>query len=143
MKSNCKMCDVEFSYYPSQKSGLFCSTQCNHDYRTLKIMESGEANKFNALTYLKRFHAYECSVCSLTDWMDKPISLQIDHIDGDRHNNTIDNVRWICPNCHSQTETWGSRNASPDGQQRIQEARRKPRANRSSLSVGQLEKLGR
>lgn len=51
-----------------------------------------------------------CNNVSTNDWNGQPISLQIDHIDGDRTNNTRPNLRALCPNCHSQTATWGIRN---------------------------------
>lgn len=50
-----------------------------------------------------------CSICGLIEWMDKSISLQLDHIDGDRHNNQLDNLRLLCPNCHAQTPTFSRR----------------------------------
>lgn len=43
---------------------------------------------------------------------EKELSLQLDHKDGDRKNNTFDNLRWLCPNCHTQTETWGRKKAA-------------------------------
>lgn len=49
---------------------------------------------------------FKCLECSIDEWNGKPIVLQIDHIDGDRKNNTRDNLRALCPNCHSQTEDW-------------------------------------
>lgn len=39
-------------------------------------------------------------------WRDKPITLQLDHIDGNNLNNTLGNLRIMCPNCHSQTDTF-------------------------------------
>lgn len=42
--------------------------------------------------------------------MDKPITLEIHHIDGNRKNNSLDNLQILCPNCHSQTSNWRSRN---------------------------------
>jgi hypothetical protein len=51
-----------------------------------------------------------CEICGLSEWLEKPLSLQLDHIDGRRRNNTLTNLRLLCPNCHSQTETWGGRN---------------------------------
>ena len=54
----------------------------------------------------------ECSECGCgTIWNDKPLSLQLDHIDGDHTNNTLENLRILCPNCHTQTKTFGSKNS--------------------------------
>jgi len=45
----------------------------------------------------------KCSLCPIgTEWNGLPITLEIDHIDGDWLNNLQDNVRFLCPNCHSQ-----------------------------------------
>jgi hypothetical protein len=54
---------------------------------------------------------HRCERCGcLPEWQGKPLVLQIDHIDGDTLNNEPDNVRFICPNCHSQTPNFGSKN---------------------------------
>lgn len=53
---------------------------------------------------------YKCSECSLKDWLGKEISLDIDHINGDWSNNLKENLRFLCPNCHRQTDTFGSKN---------------------------------
>lgn len=49
---------------------------------------------------------YKCELCGISDWMGEYLILQIDHVDGDRSNNTLENLRLLCPNCHSQTPTW-------------------------------------
>lgn len=52
-----------------------------------------------------------CQVCGLSgEWMQKPLKLQLDHVDGDGKNNDIGNLRLLCPNCHSQTETFCGKN---------------------------------
>lgn len=56
----------------------------------------------------------ECSVCGIgCEWNGKPLVLHLDHIDGNRFNNALSNLRILCPNCHSQTETYCSRNRKP------------------------------
>lgn len=53
----------------------------------------------------------KCDICGLTSWLDKPIVLQLHHIDGNPNNNSLDNLQLLCPNCHSQTDNYcGSAN---------------------------------
>jgi 5-methylcytosine-specific restriction endonuclease McrA len=66
---------------------------------------------------------YVCSECSLSrTWNGKPIQLDIDHIDGDSGNNEPSNLRFLCPNCHSQCSTSNrSVSATPyDAEQSVQ-----------------------
>jgi transposase-like protein len=51
-----------------------------------------------------------CERCGLTDWQGAPISLELHHVNGDGRDNRLINLRLLCPNCHSQTSTWGGRN---------------------------------
>lgn len=53
----------------------------------------------------------KCDICGLTNWLDKPIVLQLHHIDGNPNNNSLENLQLLCPNCHSQTDNYcGSAN---------------------------------
>lgn len=49
---------------------------------------------------------YKCSECELSDWRNRPIRLRLDHIDGDCSNSEKENLRLLCPNCDSQTDTF-------------------------------------
>ena len=51
-----------------------------------------------------------CERCGITDWMGMPITLQLHHKDGNHHNNQLDNLEILCPNCHTQTDTYGAKN---------------------------------
>jgi 5-methylcytosine-specific restriction endonuclease McrA len=52
----------------------------------------------------------ECSICKINEWQNKPITLQVDHVDGNAGNNAPDNLRLLCPMCHSQTPFYAGRN---------------------------------
>jgi DNA-binding CsgD family transcriptional regulator len=51
-----------------------------------------------------------CASCGITGWRGRPLALQLHHINGDRHDNRLENLALLCPNCHSQTNTWAGRN---------------------------------
>lgn len=51
-----------------------------------------------------------CEVCGLCEWNDRELKMELDHIDGVRTNHLLENLRMICPNCHSQTDTYRAKN---------------------------------
>ncbi|MNS30270.1 hypothetical protein D3C72_622960 [compost metagenome] len=52
-----------------------------------------------------------CHRCGLTHWQGEPLTLHLDHINGINNDNRFENLRFLCPNCHQQTETWGNKKA--------------------------------
>lgn len=51
-----------------------------------------------------------CSSCRLEEWLDKPIPLELEHINGNSSDNSIDNLCLLCPNCHALTSTYRGKN---------------------------------
>lgn len=51
-----------------------------------------------------------CSGCGLTAWQGRLVPLELDHVNGRREDNRLENLRLLCPNCHALTDTWRGRN---------------------------------
>jgi hypothetical protein len=62
-----------------------------------------------------------CSKCGIDNWQGFPLTLEVDHIDGDRKNNTRSNLEGLCPNCHSLTDTWRGRNKTGSSKEKVQD----------------------
>ncbi len=120
MKSTCICCNKKFSYMPSQSKGLYCSNACQGKHTRAQKVESGVVGDIRTVRrYLIENNIYECVKCgNKGEHNNQPLSLQLDHIDGNSKNHRLNNVRWLCPNCHTQTSNWGTLNMSPEGRQR-------------------------
>lgn len=122
----CAACSKEIERKPSQMGKFsFCSSLCrtqfNYKEFIVKWMNNevtGNKGKGGTSKYIRRFiiEKFEgkCGSCGVGSiWNNKPLTLQLDHIDGDCSNNTEENLRLLCPNCHTQTNNWGSKNDKP------------------------------
>lgn len=117
MKATCQYCNTEFSYNPHQNTGTYCSTKCSGLHKSSlhkRDWYEGRLVRIERTTvrrYLAEDRGYKCEVCGLGEtWQDKPITLHVDHVNGDPSNDSPDNMRLLCPNCHSQTEFLGGAN---------------------------------
>lgn len=72
---------------------------------------NASASYVRKLILTKNLIEYKCKICNLVDiWNGKKLNLQLDHINGIRNDHRLQNLRWLCANCHSQTETFCARN---------------------------------
>lgn len=51
-----------------------------------------------------------CQICATTEWLGRPLTLELDHVNGINNDHRLENLRLLCPNCHSQTDTFRGRN---------------------------------
>ena len=70
------------------------------------LTDFGTHNWITIKELLFQEREYRCECCGITQWNEKPIKLQVHHIDGKHNNNVRNNLMILCPNCHSQTENW-------------------------------------
>lgn len=110
----CLSCDTEHKTKP-YKVGYYCKHSCqvNHKY-SLNVkswINGGEYLSKGAIKrYLREKFGDKCSVCGIDSWCGKSLVLELEHKDGNSDNNCPDNVCLICPNCHSQTNTYKAKN---------------------------------
>jgi len=76
----------------------------------LSNRHSIQSHKFKKRLISEGVFSKECSNCHLSKWLDQDIPLELDHINGDHQDNSLDNIRLLCPNCHALTDTYRGKN---------------------------------
>jgi len=114
IKSRIVFFKIDTSHFLGKGSNLNCSPiNKKTPQQALVELPFGSAREKTkvlrrCLIEIGKEHKCEGTNCGISDkWLDKKITLQIHHIDGNGLNNKIDNLMFLCPNCHSQTENYG------------------------------------
>lgn len=113
----CKFCN-KIAKYKRQHKNIFCSNRCSANFKSKqskdlnwKLFLSGKLEKRNRIFFcLIKRDGNQCSICHITEWQGKQIKFWVDHIDGNASNCSPKNFRLVCPNCDSQSSTFGARN---------------------------------
>jgi 5-methylcytosine-specific restriction endonuclease McrA len=96
----------------------YCDNMCQAEHRRSEnlerdiklFMEGNLKRRPNIRTVLTNIRGYKCECCGISEHNGKELTLQVDHINGDPYDDSPENLRLICPNCHSQTETFAGAN---------------------------------
>lgn len=78
------------------------------DYLSNKVRIN--SNRLRKRLLREGIFEYKCYSCNLSTWLGKPISLELEHINGVSDDNTLTNLTLLCPNCHAQTDTYRGKN---------------------------------
>lgn len=105
----CEICGKQIS----KKKFRHC-LNCSRRYSELQKIKTFEEGGIVSEDFAKKYFIEKYGVCFEcgigTEWNGKSLILQLDHIDGNSDNSLKINLRLLCPNCHTQTETWCHRN---------------------------------
>lgn len=110
---DCPVCGKPITGNARKFCSRDCSAKSRRDAIWARFDETGKAeSKDNrpAREYLIAKRGHRCEQCGLTTWLDRPIPLQLHHVDGNWQNGDFTNLNLLCPNCHALTENFGSKN---------------------------------
>jgi len=108
----CHNCGKENIWKHSQ-SNKYCNNECQHMFQyTQRIVEWKETGKIGKATVKKYLSEQKegCWECGISSWNGHPIVLELEHVDGNSSNDFEENLKLLCPNCHSQTSTYKNKN---------------------------------
>lgn len=122
-KATCLYCGKLFVKYPAS-NGKYCSKECAALHKKQQYIKDWKEGRIDGTTsytcsqfvrnYMLAKCGYKCEKCGwgeINTFTGKS-PLQIHHLDGNSENNTEENLQVLCPNCHSLTENFGSRNTN-------------------------------
>ena len=108
---------LEFGCYNPNPSGKGLTKKNNGNKIPTDEILAGkhpqyQTNKLRLRLIKEGIKEEKCEMCGIEDWLGERLAFELDHIDGNSRNHLLENLRVVCPNCHSQTETYRAKNIS-------------------------------
>jgi len=111
-KTRIQELNIDSSHFLDRiKSSNFATSLTKEEFLS-RLTENSKENRCHTKKYLIKFKVipYICAKCNNNGiWNETPLSLQLEHKNGISNDNRIDNLEFLCPNCHSQTETFAGK----------------------------------
>ena len=103
---------VDYSHFTGQAWNKNPKNPVYRGKHLPKLCEHSSLSSANVkeLVYRLGLKENKCEICGIIEWQGKPITCELHHINGNSTDNRIKNLQILCPNCHSQTDNFRSRN---------------------------------
>lgn len=108
--TNCIVCGGKNLKHTSKYCSHKCFREDTFNKKLIEWKQTGKIDNRDLRKYLIKKFDNTCQCCKISEWNGLPLSLEVEHIDGDGYNHNEDNLTLLCPNCHSQTPTYKGRN---------------------------------
>lgn len=126
LKNRCLEGKIDFSHinstcFSNRGRKFFHTCLTKEESLNIVFIEKSKRSRNCVRTYLHKYNLipYKCECENEGVWRDKKLSLQIDHINGECDDHRLENLRWMCPNCHAQTDTFTGKHKKTIGKMRI------------------------
>lgn len=111
LKKYIKQYNIDISHFTlqgSNKGKTFGPKRPVADYLSNK--QTIQSWKLKKRLLKEKLFEHKCYKCNQDTWLNQPIPIELHHIDGNNQNNNLSNLTLLCPNCHSLTDNYRSKN---------------------------------
>lgn len=110
LKKKLKEFGIDTSHFKGRAHGTSNNAKYTLDEILVKDSTYTNLTRLKSRLLKENLKEYKCEICGISNWLDKPLTLQLDHINGINTDHRIENIRFLCPNCHAQTDNFAGKN---------------------------------